>query len=40
LIAGCKKAGDAPNPYPAGTWGPMRSIALITRDGRSWYGYM
>ncbi|WP_419221711.1 hypothetical protein, partial [Pseudomonas syringae] len=27
-------------PHPAGTWGPMSSIALITRDGRSWYGDM
>jgi glucose-6-phosphate 1-dehydrogenase len=38
LIAGWKKAGDAPKPYAAGSWGPMSSIALITRDGRSWYG--
>jgi glucose-6-phosphate 1-dehydrogenase len=30
--------GDAPKPYAAGSWGPMSSIALITRDGRSWYG--
>ncbi len=21
-----------------GSWGPMASVALITRDGRSWYG--
>ncbi|MEB0103557.1 glucose-6-phosphate dehydrogenase [Pseudomonas sp. CCI3.2] len=38
LIAGWKKAGDAPKPYAAGSWGPMSSIALITRDGRAWYG--
>ncbi len=38
LIAGWKRLGDAPKPYAAGTWGPMSSIALITRDGRSWYG--
>ena len=38
LIAGWKQAGDAPRPYAAGSWGPMSSIALITRDGRSWYG--
>ena len=38
LIAGWKRLGDAPKPYAAGTWGPMGSIALITRDGRSWYG--
>jgi glucose-6-phosphate 1-dehydrogenase len=38
LIAGWKQLGDAPKPYPAGTWGPMGSVALITRDERSWYG--
>ncbi|WP_439888799.1 glucose-6-phosphate dehydrogenase [Pseudomonas sp. MBLB4123] len=38
LIAGWQQLGDAPKPYPAGTWGPMGSVALITRDGRSWYG--
>ncbi|WP_339524163.1 glucose-6-phosphate dehydrogenase [Pseudomonas sp. EA_35y_Pfl2_R111] len=38
LIAGWKRLGDAPKPYAAGSWGPMGSIALITRDGRSWYG--
>ena len=38
LIAGWKRLGDAPKPYPAGTWGPMGSVAMITRDGRSWYG--
>ncbi len=26
-----------PKPYPAGTDGPTASIALIERDGRSWY---
>lgn len=38
LIAGWKHSGDAPKPYAAGSWGPMSSIALITRDGRAWYG--
>ncbi|MDL5597141.1 glucose-6-phosphate dehydrogenase [Bacillus subtilis] len=38
LIEGWKQLGDAPKPYAAGTWGPVASIALITRDGRSWYG--
>ena len=28
---------DAPKPYPAGTWGPTAAIALIERDGRTWY---
>ena len=38
LIAGWKKSAEGPKPYAAGSWGPMSSIALITRDGRSWYG--
>jgi len=38
LIAGWKQQGDAPRPYTAGSWGPVASIALITRDGRNWYG--
>lgn len=28
--------GDAPKPYQAGNWGPVASIAMITRDGRAW----
>ncbi|KMJ44341.1 glucose-6-phosphate dehydrogenase [Xenorhabdus khoisanae] len=27
---------EPPKPYQAGTWGPVASIAMITRDGRSW----
>lgn len=38
LIDGWSRLGDAPKAYPAGSWGPVASIALITRDGRSWYG--
>ncbi|RJG09073.1 glucose-6-phosphate dehydrogenase [Pseudomonas cavernicola] len=38
LIAGWQRQGDSPKPYAAGSWGPVASIALITRDGRSWYG--
>ena len=38
LIAGWKQLGDPPKPYAAGSWGPMAAMALITRDGRSWYG--
>ncbi|SFM20349.1 glucose-6-phosphate 1-dehydrogenase [Marinobacter zhejiangensis] len=26
-----------PKRYASGTWGPVASIAMITRDGRSWY---
>jgi glucose-6-phosphate 1-dehydrogenase len=29
-------AGDAPQPYTAGSWGPTGAIALIERDVRTW----
>jgi glucose-6-phosphate 1-dehydrogenase len=29
-------AGDAPKPYPAGSWGPAAATALMARDGRAW----
>ena len=28
---------EAPKGYTAGTWGPSAAIALIERDGRTWY---
>jgi glucose-6-phosphate 1-dehydrogenase len=28
---------DAPRPYAAGSWGPTAAIAMIERDGRTWY---
>jgi len=27
---------EAPKSYPAGTWGPVSSVALLARDGREW----
>jgi glucose-6-phosphate 1-dehydrogenase len=30
-------SSDAPKPYTAGTWGPSAAVALIERDGRTWY---
>jgi glucose-6-phosphate 1-dehydrogenase len=27
---------EAPEPYPAGSWGPVASAALLSRDGREW----
>lgn len=27
---------EPPKPYPAGSWGPVASIALLARDGRDW----
>jgi glucose-6-phosphate 1-dehydrogenase len=32
-----KSTQEGPKPYTAGTWGPAQSIALIERDGRTWY---
>jgi glucose-6-phosphate 1-dehydrogenase len=32
-----KASVDAPKPYTAGTWGPAASVAMIERDGRTWY---
>jgi glucose-6-phosphate 1-dehydrogenase len=31
------ESGDLPKPYTAGTWGPSAAVALIERDGRTWY---
>ncbi len=28
---------EPPKPYTAGTWGPSAAIALIERNGRTWY---
>ncbi len=36
IIDAWEKDGDLPKPYHAGTWGPVSSVALITRDGRCW----
>lgn len=36
IINAWSESGDAPKPYQAGTWGPVASVALITKDGRSW----
>ena len=27
---------EPPKPYPAGSWGPVASVALLARDGREW----
>ncbi|MBS9402863.1 glucose-6-phosphate dehydrogenase [Halomonas sp. TRM85114] len=37
LIAAWQDRDEAPRRYPAGSWGPVASIAMITQDGRSWY---
>ena len=37
LISGWKARETPPRRYPAGSWGPVASSAMITQDGRSWY---
>ncbi|MGI2258328.1 glucose-6-phosphate dehydrogenase [Shewanella sp. GXUN23E] len=36
IINAWEMSNERPKPYPAGTWGPVASVALITKDGRSW----
>ena len=31
-----EKSNELPKSYPAGTWGPVASVALLARDGREW----
>ena len=38
ILDGWKEQGVKPKSYPAGTNGPSASIAMIEKDGRSWYG--
>ncbi len=37
ILDGWQELGGRPRSYNAGTWGPPKSIALLERDGRSWY---
>ena len=37
ILAAWQARGEAPKPYTSGTWGPSASVALIERDGRTWY---
>lgn len=30
------RSSEPPKSYPAGTWGPVASVALLARDGREW----
>ena len=30
-------SSEPPKPYTSGTWGPSAAIALIERNGRTWY---
>ena len=37
IIEAWASRSEQPKPYPAGSWGPTSSIALIERDGRTWF---
>ncbi len=37
ILDAWRNAADPPRGYTAGTWGPSAAIALIERDGRTWY---
>ena len=37
IIEAWDETREPPRLYPAGTWGPTSAIALIERDGRTWY---
>ncbi|HEY1124113.1 MAG TPA: glucose-6-phosphate dehydrogenase [Sphingobium sp.] len=37
IVNGWKESDQKVVPYAAGTWGPSAGIALIERDGASWY---
>ncbi len=37
ILQGWAASAERPKPYTSGTWGPSAAIALIERDGRSWY---
>ncbi|MDI9335427.1 MAG: glucose-6-phosphate dehydrogenase [Gammaproteobacteria bacterium] len=37
ILAGWQALNDRPRLYPAGTWGPPASSALMAREGLTWY---
>lgn len=37
ILQGWQQLQEAPRPYPAGTWGPAASSALMARDGGTWF---
>jgi len=37
VITGWNEQPEPPRPYTASSWGPSAAIALIERDGRTWY---
>jgi glucose-6-phosphate 1-dehydrogenase len=37
IMAAWDSSNEPPEPYQAGTWGPVDSIGLLARAGRSWF---
>lgn len=37
ILNAWERRNEPPRPYTAGTWGPAAAIALIERDGRTWF---
>jgi glucose-6-phosphate 1-dehydrogenase len=37
IVAAWGEAAEPPRPYPAGSWGPAASVALVERDRRTWH---
>lgn len=37
ILDAWSKSNEKPEPYQAGTWGPVASIALLAREDRAWY---
>ena len=37
ILDAWKASIEGPKPYAAGTWGPSASVAMVERDGRTWY---
>ncbi|MCV2884254.1 glucose-6-phosphate dehydrogenase [Aestuariibacter sp. AA17] len=37
IFSAWNASNEPPEPYQAGTWGPVASIALLARDDRAWY---
>jgi glucose-6-phosphate 1-dehydrogenase len=37
ILAAWDVSNEPPEPYQAGTWGPVASIALLAREDRAWY---
>jgi glucose-6-phosphate 1-dehydrogenase len=37
ILAAWAESREPPRPYPAGSWGPSSAVALIEREGRTWY---